>query len=139
MVALAVLMLVRAVLLTGAVLGSSLGSALGGLQDVLGFGQVPDLLLFIQATPWVAAGLLLVSGLLVVSAIAMLAGHRNAWLLAMVLTGAFVAFDIFAFANKGASHVWMALNIITVFYLNQQDVRSFVGAAGEEPDEIVVP
>jgi hypothetical protein len=65
----------------------------------------------------------------------MLLRRRIGWLLAMVITGLFVAIDIYGHINDAANHVWMLLNIITVFYLNQRDVREAVGAALAEADE----
>ena len=47
----------------------------------------------------------------------------------MVITGLFVAIDIYGYLNSSANHLWMLLNIVTVFYLNQRDVREVVGAA----------
>ena len=63
----------------------------------------------------------------------MLSRRRTGWLLAMVITGLFVAIDIYGYLNSSANHLWMLLNIVTVFYLNQRDVREAVGAA--EPVE----
>ncbi|MFN8629951.1 MAG: hypothetical protein U0838_06390 [Chloroflexota bacterium] len=57
--------------------------------------------------------------------------RRDGWLMAMVLTGLFVAADISGFVNGNVSYLWMALNIITVFYLNQSDVRGAVGISTE--------
>ena len=47
----------------------------------------------------------------------------------MVMTGAFVAIDIVSFIGGAQSNIWMLLNIVTVFYLNQRDVRELVGDA----------
>ena len=69
------------------------------------------------------------AALLVVSVIGMLSRRRTGWLLAMVITGLFVAIDIYGYLNGSANHLWMLLNIVTVFYLNQADVREAVGAA----------
>ena len=68
------------------------------------------------------------------AAVQLLRRRRSGWLLAMVLTGAFVAIDIYTFLTIGSNHVWMLLNIVTVFYLNQADVRASVGAFRHEPD-----
>jgi uncharacterized membrane protein (DUF2068 family) len=64
---------------------------------------------------------------LVIAALGMLGRRRTGWLLAMVVTGVFIALDLYSFANNEADHLWMALNIVTVFYLNQRDVRAVVG------------
>ena len=68
---------------------------------------------------------------LVVAAVGLLSLHRRGWLLAMVATGVFVGFDIVAFTAGTANYLWMALNIVTVFYLNQTDVREVVGVTTE--------
>ena len=74
------------------------------------------------------------AALLIIAAIGLLAHRRRAWLLAMVLTGVAVAIDIIGFLNGVHSDIWMVLNIVTVFYLNQRDVRELVGDA--VPDEL---
>ena len=51
----------------------------------------------------------------------------NRLLLAMVITGISVAIDIVAFLAGTGSEVWMFLNVVTVFYLNQRDIRELVG------------
>jgi hypothetical protein len=76
--------------------------------------------------------------LLAFAAIELLRRRRIGWLLAMVLTGVFVAIDIYGFLVTGANHLWMLLNIVTVFYLNQADVRETVGAARRDPDPVPV-
>lgn len=65
--------------------------------------------------------------LLVVAAIGLVRLQRRGWVLAMVVTGLFVALDIYAYIQGVPNHLWMGLNIITVFYLNQEDVREVVG------------
>ena len=74
------------------------------------------------------------AALLALAAVGLIALRRTGWLLAMVITGVFVAADIYAYLNDVANHLWMALNILTVFYLNQADVRAVVGAANQHPD-----
>ena len=66
----------------------------------------------------------IVAGLLVASATGLLFRRRAGWLVAMILTGAFIAIDITSFFLGSSNDFWMALNIITVFYLNQPDVRA---------------
>ena len=75
--------------------------------------------------------MLLIGAVLLVSAIGLLGFRRWAWLLAMVTTGIFVAVDILGFFAGEANYIWMALNIITVFYLHQREVRVSVGVANE--------
>ena len=54
------------------------------------------------------------------------------WLLAMLTTGVFIAADIVTFDAGAGHHLWMLLNIATVFYLNQRDVReAFLSLAGD--------
>ena len=45
----------------------------------------------------------------------------------MVITGISVAIDIIAFLAGAGSELWMFLNVMTVFYLNQRDIRELVG------------
>ena len=49
------------------------------------------------------------------------------------MTGFFLATDIYAFGEGSANDLWMALNIITVFYLNQAEVRQVVGVTSARP------
>jgi heme/copper-type cytochrome/quinol oxidase subunit 3 len=80
-----------------------------------------------------SAGIFVVLGglgiAMIASSAALVLRRRTGWLLAMVLTGVFVAGDIYGYLNGTASHPWMLLNIVTVFYLNQRDVRDAVGAS----------
>ena len=102
--------------------------------DDLRVGQalrMPGVGRFIRETPGASGVLLLIAAILLVAAIALLAGRRIGWLVAMVTTGVFVAIDIIAFLAGSGSELWMFLNIVTVFYLNQRDVRERVGAALE--------
>jgi hypothetical protein len=121
---LASLLCIKALLLVAAVAGSSLD----GLKPVLGLVNVPSVVSFVRTAPGATTGMLVLAALLVMSAVGLLLGRRTGWLLAMVMTGMFVALDIYAYANGGANDLWMALNILTVFYLNQRDVREIVGA-----------
>ncbi len=83
--------------------------------------------------------MLVVATILLLSAVGLLAFRRWAWLLAMVTTGLFIAVDIMGFFAGEANYLWMALNIITVFYLNQREVRVGVGVASEDGrDDLVV-
>jgi hypothetical protein len=132
---LASLLCLKAVLLVTAVAGSSLD----GLRPVLGLVSIPSVVSFVRTTPAATTGLLAVAALLVASAVGLLLGRRTGWLLAMVMTGLFVAVDIYAYLNGGANDLWMALNIITVFYLNQRDVREIVGATTDIASDDTVP
>jgi hypothetical protein len=130
---LAGLLLLKAVLLFAVVGGATMQVA---LRPLLGFTTAPELLQLISEAAGAEAVLLVFAGILVLSVVGMLGRRRIGWLLAMVVTGLFVAVDIYSFANNGANHLWMGLNIVTVFYLNQQDVREAVGAAVSRTDEL---
>ncbi len=123
--ALAGLMLLKTLLLVLVVAGATIES----VRPVLGFSTSTALLDAIRDTPGAGAVLMVFAVLLVLSVVGILGRRRIGWLLAMVVTGLFVALDIYGFANNAANHLWMALNILTVFYLNQPDVREAVGAA----------
>jgi hypothetical protein len=122
---LAGLMLLKAALLIAVVLGATLEV----LRPYLGLSTVPGFLDAIRDTPGVSSLLLIFAALLILSVVGMLGRRRIGWLLAMVVTGLFVAIDIYGYMNNGANYLWMGLNIVTVFYLNQRDVREAVGAA----------
>jgi uncharacterized membrane protein (DUF2068 family) len=129
---LAALMLLKALLLFLVVAGATVAEA---LRPVLGFSNTTALLDMVRNTP--GAGVVLVGFgvLLLLSVVGIISRRRIGWLLAMVITGLFVALDIYGFIYGGANHLWMGLNILTVFYLNQRDVREVVGAATElSPD-----
>ena len=126
---LASLMLFKAVTLVAVVAGATFDS----LRPILGLTTGPELTEIFRNNPAVGPFVLAFAGLLIVSVIGMLSRRRTGWLLAMVITGLFVAVDIYGYLNSSANHLWMLLNIVTVFYLNQRDVREAVGAA--EPIE----
>lgn len=122
---LAGLMLFKAVIIVAVVGGATLDT----LRPILGLTTGPELTRIFQQYPMAAPFLLAFAGLLVLAVIGMLSRRRTGWLLAMVITGLFVAIDIYGYLNSSANHLWMLLNIVTVFYLNQADVREAVGAA----------
>jgi len=103
---------------------------MAGTSAVIEALRVPPLLPAVHESAAASTTYLLVAGLLILSAFGLLTGKRAGWLMAMVLTGAFIAIDIITFLAGYANHLWMLLNIITVFYLNQADVR-----AEFDPDE----
>ena len=126
--ALAALMAFKALLLFLVVAGATIAET---LRPITGFSSTTELLELIRDTPWASAVLVTSGILLLLSVVGILGRQRIGWLLAMIITGLFVALDIYSFMNASANHLWMGLNILTVFYLNQRDVREVVGAATE--------
>lgn len=127
---LAGLMVLKALLLFGVIAGATMTT----LRAALGV-EMNWLLVALRDAPGATAMLVLLAALLLASAIGMTLRRRTGWLLAMVLTGLFVASDIYGFLNGTASNgtvsdVWTLLNIVTVFYLNQRDVRDAFGVGG---------
>lgn len=127
---LAGLLLFKALLLVLVVAGAYLKDA-GPLRDLIAlpiavFAEIRD-------TPAAGIGALILVAALVASALGLLGGRRWGWVGAMVTTGFFLATDIYAFSEGSANHLWMALNIITVFYLNQAEVRQVVGVTSARP------
>jgi hypothetical protein len=132
LIALASLMLLKAALL----LGVAAGVTMDGTGEIVRLLRLEGFAEVIRTEPAAVGLTLVVAGLLTLAALGVLALRRTGWLLAMVLTGVFVGIDIFGFLGGGANHLWMALNIITVFYLNQRDVRGVVGATGALGDPV---
>lgn len=91
----------------------------------------PELGQWVQSLTLSDAVLAVLAVLLVGSAVGLVLLRRDGWLMAMVLTGLFVAADIAGFFGGMVNYLWMALNIITVFYLNQAEVRAAVGVSTE--------
>jgi hypothetical protein len=93
---------------------------------------LPSLLVDARDSATVTTLLFAFAAVLVVAAIGLFSGRRLGWLLAMLITGLFIAADIVTFDAGAAHHLWMLLNIATVFYLNQRDVRgAFLSLAGD--------
>jgi len=87
----------------------------------------------LRDTP-IAAGLVIALAVaLGVAGLGLLGRRRWGWLVAMIMTGLFLAADIYAFGEGMANHLWMALSVITVFYLNQAEVRAIVGVSVDGP------
>ena len=110
------------------VLGGAYTFADGPIGEAL---RMPGVAAAIREAPGAVGVLILFAAVLLVSALMLLAGRRTGWLLAMVITGIFVAIDIVAFLAGTGSQLWMLLNVVTVFYLNQRDVRELVGVTLE--------
>jgi len=85
-----------------------------------------------------AVGVALVS-LLSIAALGLVAGDRRGWLLAMVLTGIFLLGEIWDFSQGDANQLWMVLDVITVFYLNQTDVQEVVRGVRVDRDDEGAP
>jgi hypothetical protein len=73
--------------------------------------------------------------LVLIVVLAILVRRRIGWLIAMLLTGCFVALDLVAYAQGTSNHAWALLNIVTVFYLNQSDVREALGVSEDDPGD----
>jgi hypothetical protein len=124
---LAGLLLAKAVVAAALAVGWAIGEA--PFISTLG---LPSLLADAGDSATVTTLLFALAAVLVVAAIGLFGGRRLGWLLAMVTTGVFIAADIVTFGAGAAHHVWMLLNIVTVFYLNQRDVRAaFLSLAGD--------
>lgn len=117
------LMVVKSILII-LVLGGAYSFNDGPIGEAL---KMPDVGAAIRESPGAVGILILVAAVLLVSALMLLAGRRTGWMLAMVITGISVAIDIVAFLAGTGSEVWMLLNVVTVFYLNQRDIRELVG------------
>jgi hypothetical protein len=121
------LMVVKSILIMIA-----LGGAFTLADDQLGQAlRMPGAGKLIRETPGAAGVLIIVAAVLLVSALMLLAGRRTGWLLAMVITGVSVAIDVVGFVAGTGSELWMFLNVVTVFYLNQRDIRELVGVTVE--------
>jgi uncharacterized membrane protein (DUF2068 family) len=128
LIALAGLLLFKAALAMLQLLGISLAAA-GLPSEIVRLN--PELGALVTAASLSRGILIAIAAILVVAAVGLLTLHRRGWLVAMVATGVFVAFDIVAFTAGTANYLWMALNIASVFYLNQTDVREAVGVTTE--------
>ena len=103
------------------------GTSFAALQPAVALSTSPDFIALVRQVPWAAPILAFYGVVLLVSALGMLGRQRVGWLLAMIVTGLAITLDIYGWANGGANHLWMGLNIVTVFYLNQRDVRETLG------------
>jgi hypothetical protein len=117
------LMVVKSILII-LVLGGAYSFNDGPIGEAL---KMPGVGAAIREAPAVVGALILTAAVLMVSALMLLAGKRTGWLLAMVITGVSVAIDIIGFLAGAGSELWMFLNVVTVFYLNQRDIRELVG------------
>jgi hypothetical protein len=122
LVVLAGLMLLRAALIALVVVGLFYAD-----PETFAALPLPDLINDQERAILLALVLVPLVILLTVSGLGLLAFRRSGWLIAMIVTGMFVLFDIVGWFLGEQSDVWMLLNVITVFYLNQRDVRELVG------------
>jgi uncharacterized membrane protein (DUF2068 family) len=112
----------------------ALGAILTPAQEVMDWIRLSGVTNVDLETTYLAVTIALcVAVLLVFAAVGLLAYRRSGWLLAMVTTGIFIVFDILGFVGGSANYFWMGLNIVTVFYLNQREVREGVGALDVAP------
>jgi uncharacterized membrane protein (DUF2068 family) len=132
LVVLAALLALKAAILVLLATGVAL-PAPAWLRQMIG----TDLVALLVTIPGAGGWILALAALLLLSAVGLMAGRRYGWLLAMVITGVFVASDISGFYAGTTNSLWMLLNIVTVFYLNQSDVREVVGASPPEPSRPV--
>ena len=121
------LMVVKSILII-LVLGGAYSFNDGPIGEAL---RMPGVGAAIREAPGAVGALILTAAVLLVSALMLLAGKRTGWLLAMVITGVSVAIDIIGFFAGAGSELWMFLNVVTVFYLNQRDIRELVGVTLE--------
>ena len=117
------LMVLKSVLII-LVLGGAYSFSDGPIGQAL---RMPGVGAAIREAPGLVGVLIVVAAVLLVSALMLLGGRRTGWLLAMVITGVSVAVDIIGFLAGVGSELWMFLNVVTVFYLNQRDIRELVG------------
>ena len=127
------LMVLKVVLIVGATIGTArLEEGESVVRDAL---RIPGLARAAETFTILDPLLLGIAATLLLSVGGLLAGRHWGWLLAMVTAGIFVAIDIVAFAAGAANYLWMLLNIVTVFYLNQREIREGMrDPAAGQPD-----
>jgi hypothetical protein len=77
----------------------------------------------LRDNPATAALMMGIIVILVLTAILLWTGRRGGWRIGILVTGAFLLLDLFEASRGNYFPVWTALDVIVVFYLNQQDVR----------------
>jgi uncharacterized membrane protein (DUF2068 family) len=118
------IMVFKAVLLILLVLGTFTLSE----SELITLLRVEGIVAAIEEAVLALVAVLVLAVVLLWSALLLVARRRIGWLVAMVTTGIFIAFDIIGFLEGDGNFIWQTLNIITVFYLNQREVRESVGA-----------
>jgi len=122
------LLLLKAVLLGLVLVRGELPDA-GPIRRII---AIPAILAeALRDTPMVTAAILVVVALLVLAALGLWGRRRWGWVIAMVVVGLFLAADIWAWSDGRANHLWMFLNVVTVLYLNQRDVREILVGRGD--------
>ena len=119
------LMATKGVLILLMILGAFTATPTGILRSL----RIESIYDAVHTSNLAVVGLVVIAAILLISAAGLLMYRRSGWMLAMVTTGIFVAVDIMGYFAGEANYIWMALNIITVFYLNQREVRVSVGVA----------
>ncbi|HLA16208.1 MAG TPA: hypothetical protein VJZ72_04845 [Candidatus Limnocylindrales bacterium] len=119
-VVLAVLFVVRALLLLLALTAPSLPE----LGPVRRFLTMPAAIVAaVRETPALGTVVLGLAIVLVVAAILLWAGRRSGWVIGILTTGFFLVVDLYQASRGDVNTLWMALDVVVVFYLNQRDVR----------------
>jgi hypothetical protein len=130
-VVLAAMSLLRAALLLFAFVAPTLPPDLGPLARLLSLPL--EIATAVRDDPIAGA---IVGGLiaaLTIAGILLWAGRRTGWRIAILVTGFFLLIDLYL-ASRGQLHpLWMTLDVVAVFYLNQRDVREYYGI-GQDAD-----
>jgi hypothetical protein len=88
----------------------------------------------IQQYPAAGAILAAIMGLNVATAILLWLGRRTGWRIGILVTGLFLLVDLYQASLGNLFPLWTILDVVVVFYLNQQDVRDrFAVGDGGEP------
>jgi hypothetical protein len=123
------LFVVRALLLLAALVWTSLPE-IGPVGRV--FAMPADVAAAVRTTPALLGLLLVLVAALLASAVLMWSGRRLGWLVAILTTGLFLLVDLYQSSRGAMNPLWMTLDVVVVFYLNQRDVRDFFSiGAGE--------
>jgi hypothetical protein len=128
-VVLALLFLVRAALLLLALAAPSLPDA-GLIARLL---SLPfEIASAVREDP-IAAGIVVgLAVAMVVAGLLMWRRRRTGWRIGILVTGFFLVIDLYL-ASRGTLHpIWTALDVVTVFYLNQRDVRDYFAVGRTE-------
>jgi hypothetical protein len=129
-VVLAVLSLLRAALLLLAFVAPTLPPDLGPLGRILSLPA--EIAMAVRDDPVAGAVVAGLIAALTMAGILLWAGRRTGWRIAILVTGFFLLIDLYL-ASRGQLHtLWMTLDVVAVFYLNQRDVREYYGIGREQ-------